>query len=540
MKKLSLSCLAFAGMLVSPLLSQEAKLPAESLSSHYGNVSKHLELGGVFYGYADIDTDIQDITKLIDSLMGSAREKGSSPIPPNLTAAGIVNELGLDSIKAIGASSRKKGDLFHNRAFLATPNGPSGILKLLGGKAAPFLSPSLAPNGADLVVEEDLNLSILLEIVQNIMKQVGDENALAQMDEALAKPMSPLSFTAGEFIKKLNTKMTIVMSMDAEKKLNLKDAPEPVPFIHGFVAADNMGWLFAELVKITKEEGDDFEHQTGDGFEAIRLAKPLPPELEGYKPLLYLEKKTGRIYLGTSPEFVAAAIEGKNPLSTDGEFKKAIDGLPTEGNGLQFISAEALTEGWKLFKAFTAEEDDMEMLLTSKVWEMYFPKAGNSVATTRANLADGMLFTSNTVDSHKSTLITATVYPIAMVAGVAAPMMQRQQMMRAQENLEFEAEEEAPGAPPARPQKESDESPEEKISSNLEQIAFAGEAYFLDKPKEKEVTYAGLIKAGFLFEVTPVAGEDYKALVLKRTGGKIAVKTKSGAAISQDYPAVTD
>ena len=55
-----------------------------------------------------------------------------------------------------------------------------------------------------------------------------------------------------------------------------------------------------------------------------------------------------------------------------------------------------------------------------------------------------------------------------------------------------------------------------------------------------EVGYATLIKGGFLFEVVPVNGEEYKALKLKRGGGKLSVSPKEGAAITHEYPAVTD
>jgi hypothetical protein len=62
----------------------------------------------------------------------------------------------------------------------------------------------------------------------------------------------------------------------------------------------------------------------------------------------------------------------------------------------------------------------------------------------------------------------------------------------------------------------------------------------LDHPTEKEVGYAALVKGGFLFEVKPIAGEDYKALKLKRSGGKIAVETEDGTGIGHSYQAVSD
>ena len=544
---MKLRFLALTFLCAGSLLAQDNKVPADGLSPHYEAVAKHLELGGVFYAYADVDTDIKDLTTTIDGLLGTLRESGELPIPPKLTAAGIVNELGLDTIKALGASSRKKGALFHNRAFLATGNGRTGLLKLFGGKAAPLLTTTLAPAGADLVVEEDVNFSVLLDITTNIIKQIGDEDMLDKMKEALEQPMHPMPFSVGEFLKKLDTKFTLILKLDAQKKMNLKDAPVEIPLMNLLISIDNMGWLFPELVKMAKDS-DEFEFQSGEGFEVLRPAKPLPPEMEGYNPLLYHDTKSHRLYLASTREFLTACLEGKAPLGGDEKFKTAITGLPTEGNGLEYLSANGVKELWNVLRGVAKSlpnNGKVEAGMIEKVWELYLPKEGAGMASVRANLPDGMLFASNSSESHKSTLMVAAVYPLAIVGVAGTTFNQRRLMKMAERNGEMEqeaapeAEDDSPRGK-GHPKKQEKEDPSEKIESNLQQIAFAGEAYFLDHPKEKEVGYATLIKGGFLFEVVPVNGEEYKALKLKRGGGKLSVSPKEGAAITHEYPAVTD
>lgn len=534
---MNLRILALNLLCAGSLLAQENKLPAESLSPHFEAVSKHLELGGVFYAFADIDSDIKDVTKMIDNLLNTMRENGDSPIPPKLTAAGIVNELGLDSIKALGASSRKKGDAYHNRAFLATGNGPTGLLKIFGGKAAPFLSSTLAPAGSDIVMEEDLNLSVLMEVITNIAKQVGDDDMTDQLNEALEQPMGPLSVSVGEFLKKMNTKFTFIAKMDGQKKMNLKDSPVEIPMVDFLLALDNTGWLFPELAKVAKDS-DEFEIQSGEGFEVIRPAKPLPPEMDGYKPLLYHDTKTNRLLVASSSEFLTTCLEGKTPLSGDEKFKAAVSGLPAEGNGLQYVSSNAIKEVWTGLKSMAKEAPEGQAGMMEKLWDLYLPKEGVPIASVRANLPDGILFTSNSSESHKSTIATMAMYPVAMVGLFGTSFMR--QIGAAPGEMELEPEMHFEDTPGETPKGKAKEDPSEKIQSNLQQISFAGEAYFLDHPKEKEVTYAGLIKGGFLFEITPVDGEDYQALKLKRNGGKLSVTPKSGEPITQDYSAVTD
>jgi hypothetical protein len=522
-------------LLAHPLLAQESKLPAESLSTHFAEVSSHLELGGVFYGYADIDSDVKTLTDTLDSILDGVRKQGQAPIPEKLTATGIIAELGLDSVKAMGASSRKNGTLFHNRAFLSTPNGAKGVLKMLGGKAAPFLSTTLAPEDAAIVLEEDLNLSVVLDIVTNIMKQAEQPDALKSMEEALGKRMEPMPFTVGEFIQKLDTKITFFASIDGEKKLEIPDSPVPIPQVQAVLALNKMGWLFAELKKMVAES-EEFQVQKGDGFEAIRPTKPLPPAFAGYKPVLYHDIKSDRILLATTTDYLMAALAGEKPLSGNSDFKKATTGLPTEGNGLSYVSKNAIKVIWELLDAAAKQAPNGQGDMILKIYGAMLPKGDEAMASARANLPKGMLFVSNSSDTHKSTVATAIVYPMAlMAAGVGARFQNGMPMQ--QPGPDFNGPNNAPNnAPRVIPKAK----PEEKIKNNLEQIAFASEAYFLDHPKEKTVTYAGLIKGGFLFEVTSVSGEDYKALTLKRSGGKISVQTKSGTSINHSYQAVSD
>ena len=82
--------------------------------------------------------------------------------------------------------------------------------------------------------------------------------------------------------------------------------------------------------------------------------------------------------------------------------------------------------------------------------------------------------------------------------------------------------------------------PVKAVKNNLQQIAFSAQTYFIDNPKAKDVSYEALVKAELIFDLDPVAGESYKGLTLKRTGGEISVKTKSGDAIRFKYQAASD
>jgi hypothetical protein len=298
-----------------------------------------------------------------------------------------------------------------------------------------------------------------------------------------------------------------------------------------------MAWLFAEVKKLVEGEAD-YEVESGEASEVIRLKREMPEGFSDYKPLLHLDKKSGRVFLASRPEFLKICLEGKDRLDGDAEFTKAMEGLPQEGNGLSYISPKAVTQFWKLLRVGTKDMPPRVGQFMEKYYEMFLPKEGVAMAEVRANLEGGILAVSNTSDSHKSTLVMAAVYPLALGAGFALPMMQKARMAEMQQMAQEEAE--PAEEPEAKPQPNDKTPSDQKIKVNLQQVAFAAEAYFLDRPKEKEVDYGQLVKGNFLFEIEPVAGESYKELRLKRSGGKISVKTKDGKEISHEFPAVTD
>jgi hypothetical protein len=158
------------------------------------------------------------------------------------------------------------------------------------------------------------------------------------------------------------------------------------------------------------------------------------------------------------------------------------------------------------------------------------------IASVHANVPEGLLFMSNTSDSHKQTIAQFAVIPLFVVAAGAAAGY-RSTLDRVRERA-AEAEREAP--PRIEPDGEGDAAPARAVKNNLQQIAFSAQTYFIDNPKAKEVTYEELVKAELIFDLDPVAGESYKGLTLKRAGGEISVKTKAGDAITHKYQASSE
>ena len=529
-----------AGMVSAALaasaVAQVPQVKPEDASKHFAAVSKHLELGGLYYSYMDVDGDLAALGKLGDRFLDLAR-KETKEIPKDLSAVKIIDALGLNSVKAIGMSTRAAGkELYHNRALLYMPDGPKGLMKLFGGKAAPLQIASWAPADTGAALQMDLTLSTLLETIETVLKASGQEALATQFKFAQSLPVPHLNMTVGELVGKLNTRVMVAMRVDETKKLQLPGMPVEMPGLQMMIALDDVDFLMEPLAGMA-ETNDNVVVEKGEGFTVIRPNSALPGDLDYFKPGLYYDKKAKRIVLTSHLEMAKEAGKG-NTLGGSEQYKMAMMGLPAEANGVSFITpqcmkasisfySQVMKESMKSTNANGAAEEAVKLLM-----EILSEVPAAPVASVYANVPEGMLFMSNTNSTHKGTMFfSVAAMPLAvMVAMTTATdfrgMPSKRQMSGPAKTKDF-----LEGRP---------EAPDNTVKNNLQQIAFSAQTWFIDHPKDKEVTYETLVKNELIFELDPVAGESYKGLTLKRAGGELSVKLKGGAALTHKYQAVTD
>jgi hypothetical protein len=503
----------------------------EDASKHFAAVSKHLELGGPFFTYVDIDGDFASLAEVGDKLIDFARKQGTG-INKDLSAGKIIEALGFNSIKALGLSSRGLGkDLYHNRALIYMPGGPKGLMKLFGGKAAPYRITSFAPGNSGLALQVELSLSALLETAEGVIKATGEESALSQYRMGLAFPVPGLNMNVGELVGKLNTRIMVAVRFEDGAKISVPGAPVEFPRTQIMIALDDVDFLMEPLLAMLGDN-DNVSVEKGDGFTVIRPNASLPGGLDYFKPGLYHDKKSKRVILTSHVDLAKSAGTG-DTLGSNADFKKAMEGLPAEGNGLTYVTPQFVKTFFDFYKDLIRQTASaggsprgMDELMNS-MFEL-FPQPKVPVASIYANVPEGMLFMSNTGETHKQTIAQLAIMPVAFVAGVAAGYQSTMQRARASaERTERSIEESAPnGGGSAK-----------AVKSNLQQIAFSAQTYFIDNPKEKEVSYETLVKNELIFDLDPVAGESYKGLTLKRGGGELSVKVKGGDAITFKYQA---
>ncbi len=516
--------------------------PPAPAEGHYGKVAPHLDPGGIFYTYVDIDSDALSFAKMGDTLLGIAREEAGGVIPPGLSTSGIIKALGLDRLKAFGLSSRKaEGGLFRNRGFLYLPEGRTGVFQLFGGEAAPLQSPLSAPAGSDLVMEMDLTLGAVLELVEAVLTSTGEEQYLQVFKSALSFPVPHTELNAGDFISQLNTK--IILAGRLEKGTTFKPDPKApdLPAFRLVLSFDGLEYLAAPLFKLAIESGG-MKIEKGDGFEMILPGEAMPDGLSFFKPVLYHDLKTKRLLIGTHQEMVTEFLAAAQPIAADPVFVKAIEGLAVAGNDFSYLSTglmqalqnvtdvimkEAMADIEKLSPGSSGAAGKFQPFF--EALQSLSPVPTQAMVGLRANLKDGILFQSNSTSSYKSILMTAALVPAAIMAS-AAGFASYNGLQR--KSLELSAPAGEAAEAPAEAGANADTA---AIQANLQQIDFAAQSWFVDRADATEVTYIELIEAELLFRIKPVSGESYQDLKVKKSGGTLSVKTKNGAGVSRDY-----
>ena len=341
----------------------------------------------------------------------------------------LITDLGLESLAAVAASSVQDGDRFHNKAIVYTPQGRTGLLKMLGRSAEPFTTLKMAPADADLILERDLNLKAAIDIGRKIADRFPKGGA--SFADAMKQNMASMSMNVGDFLGRFDTRLLLIGRVDQDKKLQIPMLPVEVPELDLLIGLTNMPWLWEELKKQIPAEGQSpVEFTEGDGFEAF-----LAPDMLGnprFRPQLYFDKASKMILIATSGDFIQTCLSPSTSIDTNPDFQLATAGLPTEGNALSYMSPEVmglvydLLESSVKVQSMMAGAEDPNATLGMEMIEMFLPKYPEGVAAVSVNLDDGILFASNSFESHKTTLFS-TMNPtsLAVLASMGMPAYQK-------------------------------------------------------------------------------------------------------------------
>ncbi len=406
-------------------------------SKHFPAVREHLRPGGGSFGYIDLDEDAEEVGAFVDDAMKLILQvQGDAPPElAGLSVKGLVGDLGLDNIAAVGWSSHPQGDYVQARSYLHVPGGREGLLELVGGAARPFLAPAIAPAGTDLVLEQEFNVPALVQVVDRVVRRLGVDELQTGWGEFRSQPVPPLGMSVGQLLAKLDTRLALIVRLRPEDRIDAPDAPIDLPMADALLALDRAGWLVGRLrAEMPPEVAEGIEE--GEGFLRLQLP-PMPPEDPLARPVIHFDTEAGRLLLATSPEFLEVCLAGGGGLAGEASFKEVVAGLPEEGNAFGYVSERLSAELRRLLVASAEAQGEREAFEFGwQLVERAMPMLAGNYASASANLPDGILSVSNS-KGEGSSFGTTSVTAVAIVGAITVPVFSSIQR-KAKQNQELQ------------------------------------------------------------------------------------------------------
>ena len=391
---------------------------APQQSPHFEAVSERLQLGGTVYTYADIDGDAERaadfLLTLLRDLPGLVPRQGVN----RLNATSLVRILGLHNVRAIGVSSYENDGLYHNRSFVHHAGAREGLLKLFGSEPAPFGLVPVAPKNADLVWEQQLDVRVLVDVVR-ALGELGIGPRPEELDKTLNERVLSLDFTLGAVLDRLNTTAGLILAVDESRRLRIPGESFWFPYTDFLFRIDGLGELADSMLERAALDPFIASERT-DEWVTIRPAIKLPPPWNAYEPSVIKEVATGRMYIVSSPAFLQTCLSTTDGVAQTPDFARAFEQLPMSGNGLTYFSPRMTRQMHAVLDRVIEANGSS---VTTSLARFFLPDVGHPVGWVATNVDNGLLITSNSPSSHKSTLLTlgyAALLPAIAVIGTSA------------------------------------------------------------------------------------------------------------------------
>jgi len=390
---------------------------APQKSPHFDAVSEQLQLGGTVYAYADIEGDAERAADFLLTLLRDLPGLVPRETTGRLNATTLVRILGLNNVEAIGLSSYENGSLFHNRSFIHHSGAREGLLKLFGAEPAAFDLVSSVPEDADFIWEQQLDARVLVDIVR-ALGELGVGMSPEDLDRALGERVLDLDMTLGAVVERLNTTAGLVLAVDESRSLRIPGERFWFPYTDFLFRIDGLSDLADAIAKRAALDPFIASERTEE-LLIIRPAIRLPPPWNAYEPSVVKEIATGRLYIVSSPAFLERCLSTAESVTQNEDFMRAFEQLPATGNGLTYLSPRMTRQMHALLDRVIETNGSS---ITTSIVRFFLPDVGYPVGWVAKNTEQGLLITSNSPSSHKSTLLTlgyAALLPALAVVGAS-------------------------------------------------------------------------------------------------------------------------
>lgn len=424
-----IAALPLTFLFMAPLRAAEPlNVVAEGASPHFMKVMSHLEVGAAGLTYQEQGSIWMTLAAIMDEATAKIPAKARGGLPEGLSVTEFLKIAGMDRLKAMGTSLRKRPDgMNHILSFAAMPEGRVGLLTLSGGEPEPLLLHTYAPRDADLVIEFPLHTKDAAKPLLDYMKKTMPEAERELLAARLSAPIPPLGISIEALLDRLAARMALIVRLDQNQELPVGMPGVTLPGVDAALIIERAGWLLKPLkeqfLPALTQGGLPVTVKDESGVLTISFQSPLGPPPTDFQPTLLYSEASDRLIVATRPSMLAALLNSADKLVKTPEFEAAWQGLPVIGNSAAYLSPRlqktALDFIPKAMASSNTPAADVEMIMPLLRWaETYLTQPQ---CLTHSNLTDGSLTAANTSLAIGDPSALGSITTISILSSLAVP-----------------------------------------------------------------------------------------------------------------------
>ncbi len=373
-------------------------------------IGERLDEGGSFYLYADLKDMLNGFIDQMGVMMGS--DPNAAQFFPPLRQ--LVSGLGLTGIHDIGMSTMpEENGLYRSKMFIHMPEGIRGLPALLGTSPGPVPLIQFAPADALLFSSTEFHFGEVLGMLRQVVGEVGGPQALQSVEQGLMMANMQLGVNIEQMLQSIDDRVGLILDQDESAPTADENVP---PLRVALVFAVRDAALFETLshhIKL-REMAAGPEERQGEWrllpLVAPEMPLPLAPVLALGEGHLVLTSNRGLL------EQMLTTREGEN-LTTNADFRRLGEGLPSEGNALTYVSPRLLAMLGEIGDRME-EDGASEMIL----WKhMLTGRQTDGIYSIRCNEARGIYTVSRSPMGGHQAMGVTLLAPTAILAAIAVP-----------------------------------------------------------------------------------------------------------------------
>jgi hypothetical protein len=289
--------------------------------------------------------DLEDLNKRTVQTASAFNKLIGNEVPElannSFDVAAFTTALGMNQVKAHGTVSEPYANSYLNKSYHYIPGGVKGVLQVFSGAPVTFTVQNVALPNADFAIQSRLNLAGAYKSMQAAVLQMFGAEGQEMLDEMLStEVLEGVPLTMGECVKNIDGAFHFIATLyEKESKPDAYGDTEMEytrDFCVGFDKASFIYDRIAMSAGSVKERSGNYD---------VCIFNYFHPEAEDGDPLRYAAAKhqgTGQVWISNSKAYLISLISDGSKLGQSGDYKYAMDLLPTSGSFMGYSSMESM------------------------------------------------------------------------------------------------------------------------------------------------------------------------------------------------------